>query len=382
MAALDTGGNISVTELTNMPAETHTRGTLTIDDILAEAIDRDASDILISAGSPVMYHIHGRLEEYSNPAALMPAESKTLSYSLLDEDQQNRFELERDGDLSFELFDECRFRVNIFQQRGSVACVLRLIPITVPTFEKIGIPEQLIKKLVNISSGMLLVTGPTGSGKSTTVASFLEYLNTKHDRPQHIVTIEDPIEFRMRSKRCMINQREVGIDTQTFATGLRAALRQMANIIFVGEMRDRETIEIALTAAETGNLVISTLHTQSAAKTINRIIDVFPVQDQDDIRTRLSLTLQGVISQRLLPLKKGTGRVAAREVLFVNHAVANMIRDSKVHQINNAITGGQAEGMVLMDDTLLDLHRQGLINASEVLSRLHDTEKARQLTLR
>jgi len=373
---------MSVTDICNLPEETRTRGSLCIEDILSEAVDRDASDILISAGSPVMFHIHGRLEDYSNPTVLMPNESKGLAYGLLDENQQNRFELERDGDLSFELFDECRFRVNIFQQRGSVACVLRLIPITVPTFEKIGIPEALIMKLVNISNGMLLVTGPTGSGKSTTVASFLEFLNTKHDHPQHIVTIEDPIEFRMRSKRCMINQREVGLDTQTFATGLRAALRQMANIIFVGEMRDRETIEIALTAAETGNLVISTLHTQSASKTINRIIDVFPVQDQDDIRTRLSLTLKGVISQLLLPLKQGGGRVAAREVLFINHAVANMIRDSKIHQINNAITGGQADGMVLMDDALLDLHRRGLVTAADVLPRLAEPEKARQLALR
>ncbi len=374
----------TTTELANMEngTEVRTQGTLSIEDILPEAISRDASDILISAGSPVMFNVHGSLQEYSNPTVLTPNESKTLAYQLVDEEQQKRFEVELDGDMSFELFDECRFRVNVFQQRGSVACVLRLIPITVPDHERIGVSDTLIQKLLNISSGMLLVTGPTGSGKSTTVASYLEYLNAHHDKPQHIVTIEDPIEFRMRSKRCMINQREVGIDTKTFAAGLRAALRQMANIIFVGEMRDRETIEIALTAAETGNLVISTLHTQSAAKTINRIIDVFPVQDQEDIRTRLSLTLKGVISQQLMPLREGDGRVAAREVMFVTHAISNMIRESKIHQINNMIASGTADGMILMDDALLDLHRKGLIRAEDVLPRLHDTEKARQLAMR
>ena len=375
---------MTITELANIDdaMDTDRQGTLSIEDILPEAIARSASDILISAGSPVMLNINGALEEYSNPAVLTPNESRTLAYQLVDEDQQKRFELELDGDMSFELFDECRFRVNVFQQRGSVACVLRLIPLTVPSAKDIGMSDLLIGKLTNITSGLLLVTGPTGSGKSTTVASYLDYLNTKHDRPQHIVTIEDPIEFRMRSKRCMINQREVGIDTKTFASGLRAALRQMANIIFVGEMRDRETIEIALTAAETGNLVISTLHTQSAAKTINRIIDVFPVQDQEDIRTRLSLTLKGVITQLLMPVKGGAGRVAAREILFVTHAISNMIREGKIHQINNMITGGAAEGMVLMDDTLLDLHAKGLVRAEDVLPRLHDTEKARRLTMR
>jgi twitching motility protein PilT len=358
------------------------RGALTIEDILPEAVARGASDILISAGSPVMFNINGSLQEYSNQTVLTPNDSRTLAYCLVDDKQKTHFEQELDGDMSFELFDECRFRVNVFKQRGSVACVLRLIPLTVPSYTEIGMSEILIQKLVNITNGLLLVTGPTGSGKSTTVAAYLDYLNVNHPRPQHIVTIEDPIEFRMKSKRCMINQREVGIDTKTFASGLRAALRQMANIIFVGEMRDRETIEIALTAAETGNLVISTLHTQSAAKTINRIIDVFPVQDQEDIRTRLALTLKGVITQQLVPIKGGEGRVAAREIMFVTHAISNMIREGKIHQINNMITGGSSECMTLMDDTLLDLHAQGLVNAEDVLPRLHDTEKARRLTMR
>lgn len=371
-----------MTTMTDSISATPKRGAINIEDILTEAADRGASDILISAGCPVMFNIYGKLTEYSNPASLTPNESRDLAFAMLSEEQKTAFELDRDGDLSFERFDECRFRVNVFQQRGSVATVLRLIPASVPNYEDVGISQMLIDKMVNITSGLFLVTGPTGSGKSTTVAAYLEYLNSMRERPQHIVTIEDPIEFRMRSRRCMINQREVGVDTKSFATGLRAALRQMANIIFVGEMRDRETIEIALTAAETGNLVVSTLHTQSAAKTINRIIDVFPVQDQDDIRTRLALTLKGVISQQLLPLKQGEGRVAAREVLFVNHAVANMIRDGKIHQINNVITGGLNDGMVLLDDALIDLHRKGLVAASDILPRLHDPEKARQMASR
>jgi len=371
----------SIYDTSTAPPDERAAAALTIDEILPEASERGASDILISAGCPVMFNIHGVLQPYSNRTVLSPVESKELAYSLLSEEQKTRFEMERDGDLSFEMFDECRFRVNIFQQRGSVACVLRLIPLSVPHYSDIGIPDKLIKKLMNISSGLFLVTGPTGSGKSTTVASYLDYLNRNHPRPQHIITIEDPIEFRMKSRRCMINQREVGIDTQSFATGLRAALRQMANIIFVGEMRDRETIEIALTAAETGNLVISTLHTQSAAKTINRIIDVFPVQDQEDIRTRLALTLKGVISQQLLPLRDGSGRVAAREVLFVNHAVSNMIRDAKIHQINNVITGGLNEGMSLMDDMLVELYRSGRVKAEDLIPRLQDPSKsARMMT--
>jgi twitching motility protein PilT len=267
--------------------------------------------------------------------------------------------------------------VNVYRQRGTVAAVLRLVPLEIPHYTEIGVADSLLTQLVNVPNGLILVTGPTGAGKSTTVASYLEYLNTENEFPRHIITIEDPIEFDLKSKVCVIDQREVGHDTNNYVTGLKGALRQMPHIIFVGEMRDRETIEIALTAAETGNTVISTLSTQSAAKTINRIIDVFPLSDQAEIRTRLALTLKAVISQVLLRRKDMPGRVAAREVLFVTNPVANLIREGKVHQINNVISSSYGEGMVLLDDSLLSLRQDGVVHSADVLSRLQDPEKAR-----
>jgi twitching motility protein PilT len=269
--------------------------------------------------------------------------------------------------------------VSVYRQRGAVSAVMRLIPLEVPHYSEIGVPERLLQQLTSIPNGLILVTGPTGAGKSTTVASLLEYLNTEVDFPRHIVTIEDPIEFPLRSKVCVIDQREIGIDTNNYLIGLRSALRQMPHIIFVGEMRDRETIEIALTAAETGNVVISTLSTQSAAKTINRIIDVFPLHDQAEIRTRLALTLKACISQVLLRRQDIPGRIAAREILLSNHSIASMIRENKVHQINNVISSSYGEGMVLLDDSLLSLHEEGVIFTSDVLPRLQDPEKARLL---
>ncbi len=350
-----------------------------IDEILREGVRRQASDILISAGSPVTFHVHGRLEPMDARHRLTPHESKELAFSLLGADQRQRFERDLDGDMSLELFDVARFRANVFQQRGSVSAVLRHVPLEIPHFKAVGLQESLVKRMINIPNGLILVTGPTGSGKSTTLASILEYMNTVDGYAKHIVTIEDPIEFRMKSKHCVIDQREVGTDVHDYTTGLRAALRQMAHVIFVGEMRDRATIEIALTAAETGNVVISTLATQSAAKTINRIIDVFPIQDQEEVRTRLALSLRCVISQVLLRKRDGLGRVAAREVLFVNSPVANQIREGKVHMINNVISSSSSEGMCLLDDSLLRLYREGLVDASTVLPRFNDPEKARQV---
>jgi twitching motility protein PilT len=284
--------------------------------------------------------------------------------------------------MGYELADVSRFRVSVFRQRGAMGAVMRLIPLKIPHYSEIGLPESLITKMTQIPNGLILVTGPTGSGKSTTVASFLEFLNTDGDLPKHIVTIEDPIEYDLKSKVCVIDQREIGIDTKGYVPGLRSALRQMPHIIFVGEMRDRETIEIALTAAETGNIVVSTLSTQSAAKTINRIIDVFPLGDQAEIRTRLALSLRAVISQVLLRRKDIPGRIAAREILLVNNSAANLIREGKIHQINNVITSSFNEGMILLDDSLLELHRVGTVHTADVMSRLQDPEKARLLMVR
>jgi len=364
--------------LTAPVAEVATRE-LEINAILREAVARDASDILISAGSPVTYHVYGRLEFDDTGHRLTPEESRRLAYALLNDEQREKFERDLDGDMSIELFDVARFRANVFQQRGSVSVVLRLVPLEIPHHSQLGISDMLMHRLSNIPNGLILMTGPTGAGKSSTLASFLEYLNTTDGLAKHIVTIEDPIEFRMRSKKCVIDQREVGIDVHDFSTGLRAALRQMAHVIFVGEMRDRATIEVALTAAETGNIVISTLATQSSAKTINRIIDVFPVQDQDEIRTRLALTLKCVISQVLLPHRSGQGRVAAREILFVTNPVANQIREGKIHMINNVISSSSSDGMCLLDDSLLELYRNGQVDAATVMPRFQDPEKARQV---
>ncbi len=359
--------------------ETDAETALDLEAILHEAVKRQASDVIISAGSPVALMVHGRLVYPDPEHRLRPEETRRLAYALLSDADRERFEQDLDSDVSFELFDVARFRVNVFKQRGSVSVVLRLVPLEIPSYREIGVSDGLIERLLQVPHGLVLVTGPTGSGKSTTVASFLEYLNTHPQHATHIVTIEDPIEFRMRSKHCVIDQRAVGVDTRDFKTGLRAALRQMAPVIFVGEMRDRETIEIALTAAETGNLVISTLHTQSAAKTINRIIDVFPLSDQEEIRTRLALTLRCVISQVLLPRVDRPGRVAAREVLFVTGSVANLIRENKVHMINNVIASGQQDGMCLLDDALIALYREGAIGLEEMLPRLQDRDRAQRL---
>jgi twitching motility protein PilT len=349
-------------------------------DVLKEAVSRDASDILISAGAPVSYHIFGELKPKEDGHVLTPEESEDLTYQLLNARNIREFEENWELDSSYELPGIANFRVNALKQKGAVGAVLRVVPLDIPHYTDLGISESFIKKLASIPNGLVLVTGATGAGKSSTVVSFLEYLNTEHHVAKHIVTIEDPIEFRMDSKVCIIDQREIGIDTKDYLVGLKGALRQMPHVIFVGEMRDRETIEIALMAAETGNLVVSTLATQSASKTINRIIDVFPLEDQPEVRTRLALTLRCVVSQVLLPRCDQPGRVAAREILLVNSPISNLIRENKVHQINNAIAGAAKEGMCLLDDSLLNLMMEGVVNVSDAVPRLQDPMKA-QLVL-
>ncbi len=352
---------------------------MTTEDVLRQAVRRSASDIMIAAGAPVTYQVHGVLEHYEPAEVLTPELAHELVYGLMDEHQRAEFETHWELDMGTEIEGLARFRASVFRKTGTDAAVLRVVPLEVPHYTQIGIPQELLLRFVQIPNGLILVTGPTGAGKSTTVAAYLEYLNTEFNFPRHVLTIEDPIEFPFRSKTCLINQREVGHDTKSYITGLRSALRQMPHIIFVGEMRDRETIEIALTAAETGNLVISTLSTQSAAKTINRIIDVFPVQDQAEIRTRLALTLKAVISQVLVRRRDKAGRIAAREILFVNNSVANLIREGKVHQLNNVIASSYSDGMVLLDDALLELHNDGVVHTADVISRLQDAEKSRFL---
>jgi twitching motility protein PilT len=278
--------------------------------------------------------------------------------------------------------DLARFRVSVYLQRGTIAAVLRLVPLEIPDYRTIGLSDRVLMQMVNTPNGLILITGPTGAGKSTTIASYIEYLNTIHGVAKHIITIEDPIEFMFRSKVCLIDQRELGFDTKSYVRGLKAALRQMPHIIFVGEMRDLETMEIALTAAETGNVVISTLSTQSAAKTINRIIDVFPLEHQAEVRTRLALTLKVVVSQTLLRRTDVEGRIAAREIMFVNSPISNLIREGKIHQLNNAIATHYRDGMMLLDDGLLSLYEQGVVDYIDVVTRIQDPEKLRGLKRR
>jgi twitching motility protein PilT len=351
-------------------------------EILKEAVAEQTSDILITAGSPVTFHIHGTLVPYDPDWILSGTETQELIYQFMTMEQRKTFENERDLDMAYHIPGLARFRVNVFQQRGTLACVLRLVPLRVPHYTEIGITEKVILEMANMPNGLVLMTGPTGAGKSTSIASFIEYLNTEASAPRHVITIEDPIEFLFTPKVCVIDQREIGYDVKSYTRGLRSALRQMPHIIFVGEMRDRETIEVALTAAETGNIVISTLSTQSAAKTINRIIDIFPVEHQPEIRTRLALTLKVVMAQLLMKRIDVPGRVAARELMFVNSAISNLIREGKIHQVNNAIATHSREGMVLMDDSILDLASRGIISYASAVIRMTDAEKLARLQAR
>ena len=351
-------------------------------DILREAVEARASDILLSAGAPVTFHIQGRLETFRSSEVLDGDRSRKLVYEFLTMEQRKFFEMERDLDVGYHVPDLARFRVSVFQQRGTVAAVLRIVPFEIPHYRDIGLSDRTLMEMVNTPSGLILITGPTGAGKSTTIASYIEYLNAEHGVPKHIITLEDPIEYMFQNKSCLIDQRELGMDTKGYVRGLKAALRQMPHVIFVGEMRDRETIETALTAAETGNIVISTLSTQSAGKTVNRIIDVFPLEHQAEIRTRLSLTLRAVVSQVLLRRADADARICAREIMFVNNPISNLIREGKVHQLNNAISTHARDGMNLMDDSLIGLCNQGLIGYVDVMARLADPEKARALKRR
>jgi twitching motility protein PilT len=348
-------------------------------EILRESVDRQASDIILSAGAPVTFHVHGALEPLDTGWVLSASETQDLVYQFLTMEQRKIFENERELDIGYHVPDLARFRVSVYQQRGTLAAVLRLVPLCIPDYRSLGLTERVLMQMVNLPHGLILITGPTGSGKSTTIASYIEYLNTQHGIPKHIITLEDPIEFVFQSKTCIIDQRELGHDTRTYVRGLRSALRQAPHVIFVGEMRDRETMEVALTAAETGNVVISTLSTQSAAKTINRIIDVFPVEHQAEIRTRLALTLKGVVSQTLLRRRDGMGRVCAREIMFVNAPISNLIREGKIHQVNNAIGTHYSEGMMLLDDALLELYNQDLVEYVDVVTRIQDPEKLKAL---
>src|SRR3989338_7647751 len=329
-------------------------------------VDRGASDLHITTGSPPQLRIDGDLVPLKMNA-MTPVETKQLSYSILTDAQKHKFEEENELDLSFGVKGLSRFRSNIFMQRGAVAGAFRTIPFKILTFAELGLPP-IVQELSKRPRGLMLVTGPTGSGKSTTLASIIDKVNT--DRHEHIMTIEDPIEYLHPHKNCLVNQREVGADTKSFKLALKYILRQDPDVVLVGEMRDLETIESALTISETGHLTFATLHTNSCAQTMNRIVDVFPAHQQPQIRAQLSFVLEGVLSQQLLPRKDGSGRVMAVEVMVPNPAIRNLIREDKIHQIYSLMQTGQNKfGMQTMNQSLSDLVISGLITRDEAIGR-------------
>lgn len=332
-------------------------------EILQETLDRQASDLHLAVGVPPMVRIDGHLCSLDYPA-LVPNEARELIYSILSQDQRQKLETDWETDFSYSLYGQARFRVNAYFQRGTLGAAFRLVPAVIRTVEELGLPA-VVHTFANKPRGFVLVTGPTGSGKSTTLAAIIDEINST--RLDHIVTIEDPIEFLHHHKRCVVHQREVGTDTKNFGVALRSALRQDPDVILIGEMRDLETIQIALTAAETGHLVFGTLHTQDCPQTIDRMIDVFPPSQQEQIRVQIAATLEGIVTQQLLPRATGNGRACACEILMTTPAVRNLIREGKTHQLYTTMQTGGREGMQTMNASLSWLVRSGQISRETAL---------------
>jgi twitching motility protein PilT len=345
-------------------------------DILLEAISRKASDLHLSAGAPPLLRIRGRLIALEGHAPLSPNETREIIYSILTSDQRQRLETEWQIDFAYTIPSQGRFRVNAYFQRGALNAAFRTIPFEITPLDRLGLPPA-VSEFGRKPRGFVLVTGPTGSGKSTTLASLIDEINESRD--EHILTIEDPIEFLHRHKRCMVNQRELGSDAPSFAAALKSALRQDPDVILVGEMRDLETISTALTAAETGHMVFATLHTQDTPQTIDRIIDVFPSHQQDQVRVQLAVSLQGIVTQQLVPTADGIGRALAAEVLVPTPAVRNLIREGKTHQIYSALQTGAQYGMQTMDASLVGLVRAGRITRDMAESRSSTPDELRRL---
>jgi twitching motility protein PilT len=339
-----------------------------IDRLLDTVIRQDASDLHISVGRKPTLRLSGRLRSLDTKV-LDNEDAVALMKSITPERCQQELQEHGSTDFGFAYGDQARFRVAVFRQRGNISIVLRLIPNTLLTFEQIGLPE-IVRELIRRPRGLFVVTGPTGSGKTTSLATMVDYINMNFDR--HIVTVEDPIEYYHHHKKSIVNQREVGVDVHSFSEALRRALRQDPDVILVGEMRDLETIEAAIAAAETGHLVFATLHTSGASGTINRIIDAFPTNQQEQIRVQLSVTLLAVLSQQLLARDDKPGRVASYEFLVVTPAIANLIRENKTFRIDSAIQTGKKFGMQLLDDHLWGLYERGIINADEMIDKSRD----------
>jgi twitching motility protein PilT len=345
-------------------------GTILIDKLLAAQVKQGASDLHITVGQPPVLRLHGRLQKLKTKV-LEPADTMGLMKSITPDRCQQEFQESGSTDFGFAFGTQARFRVSVFRQKGNVAIVLRQIPLDLLSMEDLGIPE-IFKDLIMRPRGLILVTGPTGSGKTTSLAAMVDYINDTVDH--HIITIEDPIEFYHNHKKSTINQREVGVDVTSFAEAIRRALRQDPDVILVGELRDLETIEAAITAAETGHVVFGTLHTSSAAGTINRVIDVFPTNQQDMIRTQLATAIIGILAQQLIP-RIGGGRVAAFETLIVTPGIANLIRENKVFRINSAIQTGTKHGMQLLDDHLFHLWRREIGAKEDAIGKANYPEE-------
>jgi twitching motility protein PilT len=347
-----------------------------IPELLEIVLSRGASDLHLTAGSPPLIRLHGQLIRLEDYPKLEPQALRGMVYAILPQRQRERLEQELELDMSYSLPGAARFRVNVYFQRDSIGAAFRLIPFEIKPIAELGLPPH-VAELARYPRGFVVVTGPTGSGKSTTLASMVDVVNT--ERACHIMTVEDPIEFLHKHKMAMVNQREVGSDTKGFAPALKHVLRQDPDVILVGEMRDLETIQTAITAAETGHLVFATLHTQDAPQTIDRIIDVFPPHQQQQVRVQLSTTLQGIVTQQLLPTVDGRGRVVATEILVATAAVRNLIREAKIHQVYSVMQAGARYGMQTMDMSLSNLTRQGKVSLQTAMDAAHDPEELKRL---
>jgi twitching motility protein PilT len=343
-----------------------------IDDLLEQLVAHGGSDLHVSVGSPPAIRVRGHIHRLEGYEPLSADDTRLLLYRILSSEQQKHFEIKRQLDFAYSIPGLARFRVNIYYQREAVGAAFRTIPTDIKSAEELGLPPVL-HELAKQPRGIVLVTGPTGSGKSTTLAAIIDEIN--RTRAEHILTVEDPIEFVHKHKRCIVNQREIGPDATSFAEALKAALRQDPDVILVGEMRDLETISTALTAAETGHLVFGTLHTQSAPSTIDRIIDVFPPAQQEQVRIMIANSLQGVVTQTLIPTADGTGRVASLEILLPDDAVRNLIRQGKVEQVYSVMQTNTARGMQTMEQALADLVMRGVIKVEDGLSRSSKREQ-------
>lgn len=347
-----------------------------IDKLLAFGSQAKASDIHITVGIPPVFRINGKLKSVDMPK-LTPKDTENIVMQLLkDENKKEAFLRDGEADFSYGVPSIGRFRVNVYRQRGTCAAALRAVAINIPTLEELRMPT-VISELARNTRGLVLVTGPTGSGKSTTLAAMIDQIN--RERACHILTLEDPIEYLHKHNKSIVNQREIGPDTKSYGAALRSALREDPDVILVGEMRDLETISIAITAAETGHFVLSTLHTIGAAQTVDRIIDVFPPHQQEQIRIQLSNVLKGVISQQLLKLKDGNGRTAATEIMVTTSAISNLIREGKSHQIHSMIQTGSKHGMHTMDMSLASLYKRGMIELQDAISYAQDQESIKRL---